>query len=164
MWRPGGGTDVSVHWVCSCICFSPYSWLKRQTHNSISILNCCVILHIFSLSTLRATKPRKNSLYMKMYLANKHDSDSDSDKNRYMDEWFSICVILSSRSLMMTLSIWGNLKERNWLLLRVIRHATIGHIWERRYGLLVILYWCGPGYFTFAVTIWQFFCVPLHNQ
>src|SRR4029434_6470463 len=75
---PGEGTDVSVHWVCSCIWFSPYSWLKRQTHNSISILNCCVILHIFSLSTLRATKARKNSLYMKMYLANKHDSDSDS--------------------------------------------------------------------------------------
>src|SRR4029434_7416301 len=44
------------------------------------ILNCCVILHIFSLSTLRATKPRTNSLYVKMYLANKHDSDSDDSQ------------------------------------------------------------------------------------
>ena len=44
------------------------------------MLNCCVILYVFSVSTLRATKPRKKSLYVKMYLANKHDSDSDSEK------------------------------------------------------------------------------------
>ena len=30
--------------MCSCICFSPYSWLKRQTHNSMLryACSCCV--------------------------------------------------------------------------------------------------------------------------